>query len=277
MSEKQEEVTEDQARTIMSVLGRAEGEFAASASVPIFWIIRDRERQHRARNGTGFFLNTGARLFGVTANHVLEGWRNDCDTKQVTALQFGDLPFDPGGRNAIIGAHADIDIATFHVSPEEVRKVGKTPLTGYQSEWPPAPPHQGRGIYYAGFPGTEKIWLSSREISFGVAYAGGVASSVSERDVSSLIERDYIMPVRDGPPIPPENYNFQGISGGPMLSVINHKGLRTWALAGVIHQGPNTEPDPNKAIRGLEIIKARRAHFILPDGSLDVARWDSLR
>jgi hypothetical protein len=269
-------VVEAQARAIMSVLGKVEGEFAASVSVPIFWIIREDERQFRALNGTGFFLNTGERLFGVTANHVLEGWRSDREKEEVIALQFGDLPFDPEGQNAIIGAHADIDIATFEVSPEEVLKVGKTVVKGYQSEWPPCPPQQGRGIYYAGFPGVEKIWLSPREISFGVAFAGGVASSVSETDVSSLIEREYIMPVRDGPPLPPENYNFQGISGGPMFSVIDHRGLRTWAIAGVIYQGPNTELDPETAIPGLEIIKARRSHFILPDGSVDVARWDSL-
>lgn len=269
------EITEAQARAIMSVLGRVEGEFAASVTVPIFWILREGERRFRARNGSGFFLNTGERLFGVTANHVLEGWRSDQTANQVVALQIGDLPFEIEGRNAVISANSDVDIATFQISPEEVGKLGKTALRGYQSEWPPVPPQQGRGIYYAGFPGVEKIWLSPREISFGVAYGGGVASSVSELDVSSLIERDYMMPVQDGPQLPPENYNFQGISGGPMLSVIEHRGLRTWALAGVIHEGPNTELEMDKAIPGLEIIKARRSHFILPNGSLDLVRWGS--
>ena len=71
----------------------------------------------------------------------------------------------------------------------------------------------------------------------------------------------------------PENFNFGGISGGPMLSVIEHRGLRTWALAGVIYQGPNTSHNADEAIAGFELIRARRAHFILPDGTLDVARW----
>lgn len=276
MTDNPANMTEAEARAIMSVLGRAEGEFAASVSIPIFWVIREGKRKFRARNGSGFFLDTGDRLFGVTANHVLEGWSSDQKTKHVVALQIGDLPFDIEGRNAVISADAAIDITTFRISPDEVRRLGKTVLRGYQREWPPVPPQPGRGIYYAGFPGVEKIWLAPREISFGIAYAGGVASSVSELDVSSLIERDYVMPVRDGPPVPPQNYNFQGISGGPMLSVIEHNGLRTWALAGVIHEGPNTELEADKAIPDLEIIKARRSHFILPDGSLDLARWGSL-
>jgi hypothetical protein len=62
-----------------------------------------------------------------------------------------------------------------------------------------------------------------------------------------------------------------------MLSVVDYKGLlRGWALAGVIYQGPNTSSDPNQAISGLELIKARRAHFIRPDGTLDTQLWDSI-
>jgi hypothetical protein len=57
-----------------------------------------------------------------------------------------------------------------------------------------------------------------------------------------------------------------------MLTVIQGK-LRSWSLAGVIYQGPNISPDTNQAIAGLEVIRARRAHFILPNGQLDVARW----
>ena len=62
--------------------------------------------------------------------------------------------------------------------------------------------------------------------------------------------------------IPPENFDFGGISGGLTLTVIQNR-LRSWSLAGVIYQGPHVSDDPNKAIAGLEIIKARRAHFHL--------------
>jgi hypothetical protein len=86
-----------------------------------------------------------------------------------------------------------------------------------------------------------------------------------------LIEREHLVAVLGGG-IPPENFDFGGISGGPMLMVVQQQ-LRSWALAGVIYQGPNVSGNPEEAIAGLEIIKARRAHFLLPDGRLDRARW----
>ena len=72
------------------------------------------------------------------------------------------------------------------------------------------------------------------------------------------------------------HFDFRGISGGPMLAVVETDKLRSWVLAGVIYEGPNPSDDPEQAIAGLEIIKARRAHFILPDGRLDIPRWEAL-
>ena len=97
----------------------------------------------------------------------------------------------------------------------------------------------------------------------------GRVSSASQ----TLIEREQLMPAL-GQGLPPENFDFGGISGGLMLMVVEST-LRSWALAGVIYQGPNPSADAGQAIAGLEIVKARRAHFILPDGRLDRARWQT--
>jgi hypothetical protein len=75
-----------------------------------------------------------------------------------------------------------------------------------------------------------------------------------------------------GQGIPPENYDFRRLSGAPMLAVVE-SALRCWALVGVVYQGPNKSLDANEAFQGLEIIGARRPHFILPDGRFDRARW----
>lgn len=268
--------SEAQARAMMAVLGKAENEFAASITAPLCWVLREADGSYSARNGSAFFLDAGEGSFAVTANHVLDGWRQSLASERVIALQLGDLPIDFTAHNAIIDSHPGLDIATFRVTAEEVRAAGKTILTGYQNAWPPPPPQQDRGIYFAGFPGVERRPALPAEISFGVATGGGVASSVSELDVSTLIEREHIIPVL-GEGMPPENYDFRGISGGPMLSVIECRGLlRSWALAGVIYEGPNPSPDPDEAIGGLEIIRARRAHFILPDGTLDTRRWEKI-
>ena len=72
-----------------------------------------------------------------------------------------------------------------------------------------------------------------------------------------------------------ENYDFGGISGGPLLAIVQTPTLRSWMPAGVIIQGPNPSGDPETSIQGLEIIRARPVHFINPDGTLDIARWEN--
>ena len=266
---------EQHARAIMAGgLGRAELEFATSITAPLYWIIREAPDRYRVRNGSAFFLDAGEGVFAVTAQHVIEGLRRDSAAGNVVAVQLGlDLPLDLAGRHVIIAEHSGIDIATFRITEGEIAALGKTKLTGWQTAWPPGPPQQDRGVYYCGFPGIGTIWLSPREISFGAAPGGGIASSISEKDVSSMIEREHLIAVL-GDGIPPENFDFGGMSGGPMLMVIETKVFRSWSLAGVIYEGPNPATDEAQAIADLEIIRARRAHFILPDGRLDVARWN---
>ena len=266
--------SEKEARAVISAgLGRAELELATSFTAPLYWIIREADGKYRVRNGSAFFLDAGAGPFGVTANHVIDGWRQDRAHGNVVALQLGlDLQLDLEGEHAIIAAHQGLDVATFRITANEIKRIGKQILTGYQKSWPPSPPEQGRGIYYSGFPATETIWLSPRAISFGAAPGGGVASSVSETDISMLIEQQSLIAVMGGGS-PPENYNFGGMSGGPVLTVVETSAICSWVLAGVIYEGPNASPDEAQAIAGLEIIRARRAHFILSDGQLDIRRW----
>jgi hypothetical protein len=45
--------------------------------------------------------------------------------------------------------------------------------------------------------------------------------------------------------------------------------------AGVIIQGPNPSADVSQSIQGFEMIKARPVQYILPDGRLDKARWET--
>jgi hypothetical protein len=258
-----------------SGLGRANLEFVASLVAPLFWVISDPDGRYRVRNGTAFFLDAGAGPFAVTAAHVIDGWRDDCRKFQVLALQLGDLPIDFGGQNKLIASDPDIDIATFRIDPACIRSIGKTVLTGIQRQWPPTAPQTGRGIYIAGFPATETLFRSPQEISFGIATGGGVASSVTEIDVLSQIEREHLLP-QIGSGVPPENYKFGGISGGPMLTLVEKSDLLSWSLAGIIYQGPNTVSDPNKAIAGLEIMRARRARFLLSNGDLDRRAWNEL-
>ncbi len=256
-------------------LAEAELKFVASLTAPLYWIIKE-GKQFRARNGSVFFMDAGNGLFAVTAQHVIAGLRQDALLSRVVACQIGhDFPLELSGKNQIIDEHEEIDIATFNISERDVAAIGKTVLRGCQMGWPPWTPQVETGITYCGYAGSETWCLSPTEYSFGTVIAGGIASSVSERDVSTLIDRESEIPIMDLSS-PPDNFDFGGISGGPMLMMVERNGLRLWALAGVIYQGPNPSSDKNQSIHGVQIIRARRAHFILPDGKLDRQRWGSI-
>jgi hypothetical protein len=57
---------------------------------------------------------------------------------------------------------------------------------------------------------------------------------VNDSDVSSLIDREDLIDLL-GSGVPHENFDYRGMSGGPMLTAVEHHGLRSWRLAGVIY------------------------------------------
>jgi hypothetical protein len=257
-------------RIMSSGLGRAELELATSFAMPLYWIYRE-AAGFRVRNGTAFFLDTGRAIFGVTAHHVIAQMRRDRVHHDVLMTQISTGPgltIDFEGANSILDEDEAIDIATFRIEPEQIERSGKTALRGHQPGWPPGPPQQDRGVYYSGYPETETLWQAPDEVNFGAVPGSGVASSVNEHTISTQIARERLFAVL-GRGLPPADYNFNGMSGGPMLTVVQGA-LRSWRLAGVIYEGPNIESTAERpGIEGLEIIRARRADFINADGTLD--------
>jgi hypothetical protein len=268
-------INESEARRVMaSGLGRAELEFATSICAPLYWIIRDLDGKLRPRNGTAFFLDAGEGVFAVTAAHVLTGLDSDLRDNDVVAVQLGrDLVLDFADKHAVISRDDMLDIATFQITEPEVRFLGKSILTGFQSTWPPAPPQLDKGVYFSGFAGQETMWVGPTEISFAAVPGAGVADAVGRHDITTVFNRNQWIDVM-GLGLPPTRYDFGGISGGPLISVIESGVIRSWTLAGVIYEGPNPSSQSDHAIEGFETIKARRAHFIKADGSLDRSMWD---
>ena len=256
-------------------LGKAEIEFAASVTAPLFWVLRNSSGE-RIKNGSAFFLNTGEVLFAVTACHVVEECFADSKLPSFVQVMIGGrrgtaLPMHLGDR--LIDAHRDIDIATFRVTAEELEKCGHTALTGFQRAWPPRVPEIESGVTYSGFPGRARTVPALRNVGFGIFAAATNLTSVNEHSLSMLIEREKLVQVH-GDGIFSEDYDFGGISGGPIIAIVQTTTIRSWIPAGVIIHGPNQTGDASQSIQGFEMIKARPVQYILPDGHLDSSHWE---
>lgn len=261
---------------ILAGLGEVELHIAASYTTPFFWVVRYSDGSEQLKGGSLFFLDTGTRMFGVTAAHVVEGCLNDGKSSPFVQCMLGSngkesLAFKPKER--LIDFHPDIDIATFRFSAEEINYINRSVLRGSHQGWPPPIPQDERGVICCGFPGRGRRVIRPREISFGLFALGGIVSNCREQSLSILIERENLTQIL-GKEIMPENYDFGGVSGGPVIAIVESPTLRSWQPAGVIIQGPNPSGIQSESIVGLEIIRARPIHFIKEDGSLDLTRWE---
>jgi hypothetical protein len=207
------------------------------------------------QNGTCFFIKTPMRLLAVTARHVIEGFRRAKESDPSTLCQIGNLLFDPVAR--LIGVGEKADIATMDVRADELTQIGKAPIT----LWPPDPPDgDDRGVLLAGFPAAAAIVHDNPRIrGFGIYAATGVAQRVTNWQLSCTVEWENSMPPPPGlGSMPPANYNTGGMSGGPVLSVRERRGILSFPLAAVISEG-RSETD---------IIVAEHADSIRADGTI---------
>ena len=70
-----------------------------------------------------------------------------------------------------------------------------------------------------------------------------------------MFDRNCWIPVFRAGGLPPVRYDFGGISGGPMLSVVERNGFRSWALAGIIYEGPNPSIEEGQRCPEFETIR----------------------
>lgn len=217
MSLEQQLSTEEGEAIIRRGLGKCELNLVISYCAPLTWNVRGENGDIRSRNGTTFFLDLGERVFAVTAYHVIEGWRKDGAGPLRVAGDGYSVPLDWNAR--VIDVHPGIDLATFRIKQEEVKALGKSVLTGAQKQWPPDPPVERCGIYFCGYPGVGTERTAARETTFRAGAIHCIASSVSEKDISTLIEGKHLLDLM-GRGNPPDNFDFRGISGGAMLMVI---------------------------------------------------------
>jgi hypothetical protein len=109
-------------------------------------------KQEDHKNGSMFFIDTGAGLFGVTAKHVYESYLGDVAQKHVRCKIDG-MQFDPIER--FVSAGEMCDVATFRIAEEELRTLNR--LT---TPWPPVVPKLARWFSWLAFRGVKSAFLT---------------------------------------------------------------------------------------------------------------------
>jgi len=159
----------------------------ASYTVPLSWVVSVKGEEQRLSNGTAFFVRPPRALFAVTAKHVVAGFLAAEAVNPNVVCHLLDKPI--ALDRSVISLGKNIDIATFRVSEKLIGDLGKQAATG----WPAMMPQQGRGIVYAGFPGTERRLIRPREFSFGLYCGGGTAQTIDPDKISSSRQVCYLM------------------------------------------------------------------------------------
>lgn len=209
-------------------------------------------------NGTVFFLNLGSGPLLVTAAHVYEAYLAAKTTLPNFNCLIGDLEFDLESRLICSLGSKALDIATFSINEDEIKRLNKHQTYG-AAAWPIERVNAGDGVIIAGFPGLERNQLGPQEYEFGLYVALTPVSSVSERNFGCHFQRENWIDTL-GLGFPDEDYSMGGMSGGPaFLYKEPAGGIATWDLAGVIYQAGNADA---------EIVLLHHSEFILPDGKL---------
>jgi hypothetical protein len=160
---------------------------AGDYTAPFFWGLPPQLGVERKLNhGSIFFLNCGDEPFAITAAHVYKAYLgNKADNHSVLA-QIGDLRFIPEER--LIDRDDVLDLATFRIYEREIRTIDKNVHVHPEPLWPPLPPKVGQGVFYAGFPLTDRSLRDWKSLDFGLHAALLTATAVDSRKivVSSL-------------------------------------------------------------------------------------------
>jgi hypothetical protein len=255
---------EEAVRLMRGGLAEAMRDLAARYVMPICWITASERKPCILDNGSAFLLDCGAGPFLVTANHVYQGFRAAKDEHPDAICIVGDIRFDLSAR--IIASDPAYDVATFHVTRDEIDKLakyanGKIVLTGSQASWPPAPPAIDRGVFFVGFPGDGRMMRPYRgnllvEIDWLGYTALAVASGVSVTDVTLVFEHEHDFDVGLRSRAPGDRA-LGGCSGAPLLTFVEQRGVFSWQLGGIIYESISF------------ILKASRADCLNPDGTLN--------
>jgi hypothetical protein len=229
---------------------------------PLIWHDVRESWPKRLLGGSCFILRFDVGLIGVTAEHVITAFEAEKEKRgSAIGCLLRTVPFDLTG--AIIDRDAELDIATFSITDDQLIKSEATEID-CRPEWPPPTPDKGRELSLAGFPDKLKK-ESSRPIEFRAYASLPRVEDVTYRDIISTYEPQRDIRIRAAPELPDLGANLSGCSGGPVLMHAERNGLHRWFPVGLILRGPRTS---SGATLQCDIFRFRRIHFVNADGSI---------
>lgn len=205
-------------------------------------------------NGTVTFFSPGLTPIAVTNHHVYEKFKKRMDEGRGRTV-INDLPFDL--RERLIDCDESLDLATFRITNEELRRLGKS------AAWQATPyrmPQPGAGVFISGYPGKWKDETDPRRVGFPqIRLSGFKVEDVST--LSIIIDPALSPQARIEPHAvqyrPGDLDTLGGLSGSPVLGLTD-RSPATPVLFGVINA--------DWGLKG--VWRATRADFLAADGRI---------
>jgi hypothetical protein len=254
-------------------------DFTLSVCVPLYWHDRSLRFPKPVTGASCFVLRFVQQLVVVTAAHVFRTYEKCLRQNPRLICQLRLLPYDL--RGALVDIDDDLDIATFRLSDAELNQI-RGIAVDCRSKWPPPKPECGRTLSLAGFP---EIIREVHPDGSGIFQAYGALppiASYSDRQIIITYDPTRDRPAMAGVPVAPLGFNMSGCSGGVVLMPEFKDGEWRYFAVGLIAHGPRdigpsedgrTETPhirrSDRILQDADMIRIRRIHRILPDGSLD--------
>jgi hypothetical protein len=239
-------------------------DLVAKSCKVIYWHDGRAPAPKPVRGGCCFVLRFQGKLIGVTADHVVELYRQAKAGMPTLVCQLWNIAFELSDR--IIDRDAVSDIATFEISERELSQIGGHEID-CRGTWPPPRPEKGNIISVVGFPELHRQVYANHSADFRSYVGMTVVDDISDDgEILTTYDPARDHDLSDTAGLPPLGLNLSGCSGGPVLAHSIQHGLYRSNIVGLIVSGAGTSEGETSQF---DIIRIRRIHFIRPNGSLD--------
>lgn len=224
-------------------------QFAKRLTAPIWWHAPAGAREP-LRGGTVCFVHTGARIVGITAEHVHREIAALKRRDSRTWCQVGGHTFDPPAR--LIDADRELDIATYDFSEISANAAGAD--VHHPPSWPPATVDGAVGIV-GGWPWQLGSSHESRVSHHFLHFVCQLQATNSDQIGAATFTATS---VPWGAAALPAGTNLGGMSGGPVFRLISAP-IEHLLLVGIVYEYQPT----------FELVLARPLSCIRADGTID--------